>query len=124
MVITTRMLKWLEEPDKGIEKSIYMKRIQKRITETLNNTLELVNKYPHIFLDEEIEISHERETCTDKSCDICGNSLIPHRRMKKLILIIQALQPESYIELSKKREEPKVKWETKNSVMIEENQAT
>jgi hypothetical protein len=87
------MQKFLEEIEqhpelmKKIKYCVYMNRIQKRLERELDSTLWLAVHHPKILLDEEKEY-------TDSS-----GKIVCHRRLKKLLLIIKALNPKIEVEL-------------------------
>jgi hypothetical protein len=87
------MQKFLEEVEKNpqltkkIKYCVYMNRIQKRLERELDSTLWLAVHYPKILLDEEKEY-------TDSS-----GKIVCHRRLKKLLLIIKAVNPKVEVEL-------------------------
>jgi hypothetical protein len=64
-----------------------MNRIQKRIESELNRTLWLAIHYPKVLLDEDKEYRDET------------GKIVCHRRMKKLLLTIKALNPKMEVEL-------------------------
>ena len=92
-MITRKMQKFLEEIEqhpelmKKIKYCVYMNRIQKRLERELDSTLWLAVHHPKILLDEEKEY-------TDSS-----GKIVCHRRLKKLLLIIKALNPKIEVEL-------------------------
>jgi hypothetical protein len=92
-MITPTMRKFLEDVDKHPEKlkeiktCVYMNRIQKRIEKEMDATLWLAVHYPNILLDEEREY-------TDAS-----GKIVCHRRLKKLILIVKAVNPKMEVDL-------------------------
>jgi len=90
-MITEKMKKWLESlpenPPRTIKYCVYMNRIQQRISRELDNLLWLCIHHPEIFLDEERE--HKDET----------GKIMSHRRLKKLLLCIKALNPKMEVEL-------------------------
>jgi len=92
-MITRKMQKFLEEIEqhpelmKKIKYCVYMNRIQKRLERELDSTLWLAVHHPKILLDEE------------KECmDITGK-ISSHRRLKKLLLIVKAVNPKMEVEL-------------------------
>jgi len=92
-MITSKMQKWLESVEKDpqmktqIKYCVYMNRIQKRIESELNRTLWLAIHYPQILLDEDKEYRDET------------GKIVCHRRMKKMLLTIKALNPKMEVEL-------------------------
>lgn len=85
------MKKWLEtqpeKPKKTIKYCVYMNRIQKRIERELDMLLWLAINHPEIVVDEEREWKNE------------SGKIVSHRRLKKLLLIVKALNPKMEIEL-------------------------
>lgn len=87
------MQKWLEyvKQNPYIKKStkycIYLNRIQQRIEREIDMALWLAIHHPDILLDEETEWRDET------------GKIVPHRRLKKLLLIIKALNPKIEVEL-------------------------
>jgi hypothetical protein len=92
-MITSKMKKWLEvtaqnpQMEKSIKYCVYMNRIQKRIEKELDALLWLAIHYPKILLDEEREYRDE------------GGKIVCHRRLKKLLLSVKALNPKMEVEL-------------------------
>jgi hypothetical protein len=92
-MITRKMQKFLEEIEKNpqlmkqIKTCVYMNRIQKRLERELDSTLWLAVHYPKVLLDEEKEYQ-----------DASGK-IVCHRRLKKLLLIVKALNPKMEVEL-------------------------
>jgi hypothetical protein len=92
-MITRKMREFLEEIEKNpqlmkkIKYCVYMNRIQKRLERELDATLWLAVHHPKILLDEEKEY-----------VDSTGK-IVCHRRLKKLLLIIKALNPKMEVEL-------------------------
>lgn len=92
-MITRKMQKFLEEVEqrpemlKKIKYCVYMNRIQKRIEKEMNSTLWLAVHHPKILLDEEKEY-HD-----------ASGKIVCHRRLKKLLLIIKAVNPKMEVEL-------------------------
>ena len=90
-MITKKMLEFLdslgEKPEKTVKHCVYMNRIQKRIERELTMLLKLAVKHPKVFLDE------EREWRTD------SGRITSHRRLKKLLLSLKALNPRIDVEL-------------------------
>lgn len=87
------MQKFLEEIErnpqlmKKIKYCVYMNRIQKRLERELDSTLWLAVHYPKILLDE------------DKEYVDSTGKIVCHRRLKKLLLIVKALNPKIEVEL-------------------------
>lgn len=87
------MRKFLEDMElhpekmKQIKYCVYMNRIQKRIEKEMDSTLWLAIHYPKILLDEEKEY-----------VDSTGK-IVCHRRLKKLLLIVKAVNPKMEVEL-------------------------
>lgn len=87
------MKKFLEEVEKNpqlkqeIKHSVYMNRIQKRIEKEMDNMLWLAVNYPKILLDDEKEYKDET------------GKIVCHRRLKKLLLTIKAVNPKMEVEL-------------------------
>ena len=87
------MQRFLEEieknPDlmKKLKYCVYMNRIQKRIEKEMDSTLWLAIHYPKILLDEEKEYQ-----------DASGK-IVCHRRLKKLLLVVKAVNPKMEVEL-------------------------
>jgi len=85
------MKKWLEnlpkDPKRTIKYCVYKNRIQKRIEKELSMLLWLCIHKPDVFLDEEREWEEESGRITS------------HRRLKKLLLCIKALNPKIEVEL-------------------------
>lgn len=87
------MQKFLEEIEahpelmKKIKYCVYMNRIQKRLERELDSTLWLAVHHPKILLDEEKEY-------TDST-----GKIVCHRRLKKLLLIVKAVNPKVEVEL-------------------------
>lgn len=85
------MKKYLQSIQNGEKKSVkhcvYINRMQKRITRELDYLLWLCIHHPKIFLDEERE--HRDEIGKIQS----------HRRLKKLLLCVKALNPKIEVEL-------------------------
>lgn len=90
-MITKKMKKWLESlpenPPKTIKYCVYMNRIQKRISRELDMLLWLAIHKPEVFLDEEREYKDET------------GRIMSHRRLKKLLLALKALNPKCNVEL-------------------------
>lgn len=90
-MITKKMRKYLEsvsdEKKRGVKHCVYVNRMQKRIDRELSHLLWLCINHPNIFLDEERE--HKDETGRIQS----------HRRLKKLLLCVKALNPKIEVEL-------------------------
>ena len=90
-MITKKMKKWLESlpenPPKTIKYCVYMNRIQKRISRELDMLLWLSINHPEVFLDEEREYKDET------------GRIMSHRRLKKLLLALKALNPHCNVEL-------------------------
>jgi hypothetical protein len=76
-----------EKPKKTIKHCVYMNRIQKRIERELDMLLWLAIHYPEVFLDEEREWKEE------------SGKIMSHRRLKKLLLVVKALNPKMEVEL-------------------------
>lgn len=88
------MKKWLEsmlqergKRQKSVKYCVYMNRIQKRINRELEALLWLSTHYPQVFLDEEREWSEQ------------SGKIMSHRRLKKLMLALKALNPKCDVEL-------------------------
>jgi len=87
------MQKFLEEieknPDlmKKLKYCVYMNRIQKRLERELDSTLWLAVRYPKVLLDEEKEYQDS------------SGKIVSHRRLKKMLLIVKALNPKMEVEL-------------------------
>lgn len=87
------MQKFLEDLEnhpeklKQIKTCVYMNRIQKRIEKEMDSTLWLAIHYPKILLDEEKEYT-----------DATGK-IVCHRRLKKLLLVVKAVNPKMEVEL-------------------------
>lgn len=85
------MKRWLEglpkDQAKDVKYCVYRNRIQKRIDKELENLLWLCEHHPEIFLDEEMEIN-----------DLSGK-IVSHRRLKKLIICLKKLNPNSNVQL-------------------------
>lgn len=85
------MKKWLEalpeRPTKDVKYCVYMNRVQKRIDKELDNLFWLCQHHPEIFMDEETEIN-----------DLSGK-IVSHRRLKKLLLCVNSLNPNMDVEL-------------------------
>jgi len=90
-MITKKMRKYLESmgenPEKTVKHCVYVNRMQKRITRELDMLLWLCIHHPKIFLDEERE--HKNET----------GKIMSHRRLKKMLLCVKALNPKIEVEL-------------------------
>lgn len=90
-MITSKMKKYLEslpeKPKKTIKHCVYINRIQKRIERELTMLLWLSVYHPDIFLDEEKEWKNSTGKITS------------HRRLKKLLLSLKALNPNIAVEL-------------------------
>ena len=92
-MITSSMKRWLEQTiqnpqiQKSIKYCVYMNRIQKRIDKELNAMLWLAIHNPNVLLDEE------------KDYRDASGKIICHRRLKKLLLTIKALNPKMEVEL-------------------------
>jgi hypothetical protein len=90
-MITSKMRKYLESIKNGEQKSVkhcvYINRMQKRITRELSQLLWLCIHHPEIFLDEEREYKDET------------GKIQSHRRLKKLLLCVKALNPKIEVEL-------------------------
>jgi hypothetical protein len=92
-MITPTMKKFLNkaESDPQIKKSIkycvYVNRIQKRIEKEMDSLLWLAVNHPDILLDEEKEYKDET------------GKIICHRRLKKLLLTVKAVNPKMEVEL-------------------------
>ena len=90
-MITSRMKKWLEnlpeKPQKTIKYCVYVNRLQKRIDRELDMLLWLSIHHPDIFLDEENEWIEDT------------GKIKSHRRLKKLLLSLKALNPKIDVEL-------------------------
>lgn len=90
-MITKKMQEYLKglnpEDKKTIKHSVYMNRLQKRIERELSMMLWLAIHYPRIFLDEEKEWKSET------------GKIQSHRRLKKLLLTLKALNPKMEVEL-------------------------
>jgi hypothetical protein len=92
-MITGSMKKYLElveqdpQKQKSIKYCVYMNRIQKRIDKELDALLWLAIHNPKILLDEEKEYH-----------DSTGK-VVCHRRLKKLLLTVKALNPKMEVEL-------------------------
>jgi hypothetical protein len=71
----------------SVKCSVYMNRMQKRIERELNMMLWLSIHYPKILLDEEKEYRDE------------NGKIICHRRLKKILLTVKALNPKMEVEL-------------------------
>jgi len=76
-----------DSPKKTIKHCVYINRIQKRIERELSMLLWLAVHHPEIFLDEEKEWKNETGKITS------------HRRLKKLLLSLKALNPKIEVEL-------------------------
>ena len=93
MMITSSMKKWLEQVAQNpqmkssIKYCVYMNRIQKRIDKELNAMLWLAINHPNILLDEEKEYRDE------------SGKIICHRRLKKMLLTVKAVNPKMEVEL-------------------------
>jgi hypothetical protein len=94
-MITRKMREWLnslpENPAKDTKYCVYMNRIQKRIDEELENLLWLCIKHSDIFIDEEKEIN-----------DLTGK-IVSHRRLRKLLICVNNLNPNMNVELVLKK---------------------
>lgn len=90
-MITSKMWEYLENsspnPKKTIKHCVYMNRIQKRIDRELNMALRLAKNHPEVLLDREKEYSGDTGT------------IMSHRRLKKLLLIVKLLNPKMQVEL-------------------------
>ncbi len=92
-MITRKMQKFLEEVEahpellKKIKYCVYMNRIQKRLERELDSTLWLAIHHPKILLDEEKEYADS------------SGKIVCHRRLKKLLLIVKAVNPKVEVEL-------------------------
>lgn len=92
-MITSSMKKWLEmveqnpQMQKSVKYCVYMNRIQKRIDKEMNALLWLAIHNPKILLDEEKEYRDS------------SGKIVCHRRLKKLLLSIKALNPKIEVEL-------------------------
>lgn len=87
------MRKYLEQVaqnpqmEKSIKHSVYSNRMQKRIERELNAMLWLAIHHPKILLDEDKEYRDE------------NGKIVCHRRLKKLLLTVKALNPKMEVEL-------------------------
>jgi len=72
---------------KSIKHCVYMNRLQQRVERELDMALWLAIHYPNILLDENREWRDE------------SGKIVPHRRLKKLLLIVKALNPKMEVEL-------------------------
>jgi len=90
-MITRKMKRYLEsiegKSEKSVKHCVYINRMQKRITRELDMLLWLAIHYPDLFLDE------EREQKDD------SGKIQSHRRLKKLLLCVKALNPNIEAEL-------------------------
>jgi len=90
-MITKKMKEYLKsvlgKNEKGVKHCVYINRMQKRISRELNHLLWLCIHYPNIFLDEEKEYKDET------------GKIQSHRRLKKLLLCVKALNPKIEVEL-------------------------
>lgn len=90
-MITKKMREYLNsmgsKPEKTVKHCVYMNRIQKRIARELDMLLWLAINHPDIFLNE------TREWLED------SGKIQSHRRLKKLLLTIKALNPDIAVEL-------------------------
>jgi hypothetical protein len=102
-MISPKMRVWIEKNHgktlKGSKSFVYMNRIQHKIDKELDALLWLCSKYPEIFLDEEVEMN-----------DLTGK-IVSHRRLKKLMLCLNNLNPNCNVSLvlEKLRDEEKNK---------------
>lgn len=76
-----------DSPKKTAKQSVYENRMQKRVTRELNNFFWLCRNFPDKFLDEGRE--HKDET----------GKIVPHRRLKMLLLCLKVLNPKIEVEL-------------------------
>lgn len=87
------MLKFLKEAEQHPEVkkepkyAVYLNRIQKKIDRDMESMLELALINPKILLDEEREYKDET------------GRIQSHRRLKKLLLTVKALNPKMEVEL-------------------------
>jgi hypothetical protein len=103
-MVTDKQIEWLTPYIKGEKTrrddpqkySVYRKRIRNTIDDRLKNMLWLANNAPEFMRDEEHEIQEEGR--------------ILHRRLKILLQIIKAMEPESDPALIRLREEVKDKY--------------
>lgn len=90
-MITDTMKEWLKnlprKPEKTVKFCVYMNRIQKRISRELDNLLWLCIHHPEVFLDEGRE--HRDDT----------GKIMSHRRLKRLLLCVKAVNPECDVQL-------------------------
>jgi hypothetical protein len=90
-MITKKMQEYLmkvnPEDKKSIKHCVYMNRIQKRINRELDMMLWLAIHHPKLFLDEEKEWKSH------------AGKVQSHRRLKRLLLTIKALNPKMDVEL-------------------------
>lgn len=84
------MKKWLEslpeKPKRTIKYCVYLNRIQKRLEREMDMLLWLAINHPEIILDEEREWKND-------------GKITSHRRLKKLLLVVKALNPKMEVEL-------------------------
>jgi hypothetical protein len=88
-MVTKKQIEWLKPYVEGIKSrrddppkyTVYTKRIRKSIDERLELMLELAMMAPEIFRDEEYEIQEY--------------GAIKHRRLKILLQLVKAIEPES-----------------------------
>jgi len=88
-MVTQKQLDWLKPYVEGRRSrrddppkyTVYTKRIRKSVDERLNLLLQLANMAPETFRDEEFEIQEY--------------GAIKHRRLKTLLKIVKAIEPES-----------------------------
>ena len=85
------MKNWLEalpeKPKRTIKYCVYLSRIQRRIDRELDMLLWLSMHHPEVFLDERREFMEE------------SGKIMSHRRLKKLLLCLKALNPKMEVEL-------------------------
>jgi hypothetical protein len=92
-MITKRMLNFLEYAETHPEEkrkpkyAVYLNRIQKKIDRDLDSMLKLACTNPKILLDEEREVKDDT------------GRIQSHRRLKKLLLTVKALNPKMEVEL-------------------------
>jgi len=73
--------------EKTIKHCVYLNRIQRRIEREMNMMLWLAINYPEVLLDEEREYKDD------------SGKIVSHRRLKKLLLTLKALNPKCEVEL-------------------------
>jgi len=93
-MITPKMKEFLEslpknpkEIRKTVKHCVYLNRMQKRIDRELKMALWLAVNHPEILLDRGREYSDDT------------GKIMSHRRLKKLLLIVKALNPKIEVEL-------------------------